>query len=429
MKTTRILLLLLCFLCTIRHTAAQEKREIAFTIDDVPVMRQEVMRHYMRLSTTEQQRIPIKEFLQRFVQYKLKVTDARRLGYDTLAVYRLQVQQLTEQHASSTQEAQDIRNRHAQAKREKRARRLQNTKVVTFRHLSLLMPQQTDARTFEEAGKRLTEIHRALQGGLSIEEAERKYGIVHRNIFGQSPDGSVEEVLLLPEVAGQLARLQVGAFSSPFTSPYGWHIVQRLPQASPNITPRYMVDKVIAGRTSLSAEEKQELEEGLLAYYWDRNHTQATQRTVTEKDLENYFKTNKQQYKWNVPHFKGAVIHCKDKRAAASLKKMLKKLPPERWAKALAHLAEEDSTKTAILETGLFRMGDNKTVDRLVFKLDNVRATPKAGYPYSFTLGKKLKKGAKSYTDVRERVEADYRASSADDTSSELERRYKVKIH
>lgn len=44
-----------------------------------------------------------------------------------------------------------------------------------------------------------------------------------------------------------------------------------------------------------------------------------------EDDLERFFKQHKSDYAWELPHYRGAVIHCKDRKTASAIKKQLKK--------------------------------------------------------------------------------------------------------
>ena len=51
------------------------------------------------------------------------------------------------------------------------------------------------------------------------------------------------------------------------------------------------------------------------------------------------------------------------------------------------------------------------------------------GLPYTFVMGKKLKKGPESYEDVREAVVKDYLTVYEDAWLKDLKRKYKVEIN
>jgi peptidyl-prolyl cis-trans isomerase SurA len=87
------------------------------------------------------------------------------------------------------------------------------------------------------------------------------------------------------------------------------------------------------------------------------------------------------------------------------------------------------------VEKGLFKAGDNRTVDSLVFK---VAPSGKAGqsdpgilkdYPINAVFGKKLKKGPEDYTDVRAQVVADYQDMLEKAWVYDLRRRYSVSVN
>ena len=54
--------------------------------------------------------------------------------------------------------------------------------------------------------------------------------------------------------------------------------------------------------------------DGLLAAWWDARL--GTDKHIQPKpgELENYFKEHKEEYAWDLPHFKGAVIHCQNRK-------------------------------------------------------------------------------------------------------------------
>ena len=76
--------------CQAHSLYSQSDAKVAFTIDGEPVLQSEVLQLYTRLSVEEQKKLSFKDYLPIYIRYKLKVKDARRLGYDTLSAYKLQ---------------------------------------------------------------------------------------------------------------------------------------------------------------------------------------------------------------------------------------------------------------------------------------------------------------------------------------------------
>jgi peptidyl-prolyl cis-trans isomerase SurA len=84
------------------------------------------------------------------------------------------------------------------------------------------------------------------------------------------------------------------------------------------------------------------------------------------------------------------------------------------------------------VEKGLFKAGDNRVVDSLVFKVTpGPKAKPAkwADYPIDAVYGKKLKKGPEDYTDVRGQVTEDYQNMLEKAWVYDLRRRYKYSVN
>lgn len=183
----------------------------------------------------------------------------------------------------------------------------------------------------------------------------------------------------------------------------------------------------------LSAEQKEELEfrvqelqDGLLAAYLSQKY-QSGDEAWNEDDLERFFKQHKSDYAWELPHYRGAVIHCKDRKTASAIKKQLKKKPVSQWKDILHTLTGDDASSKVRMEAGVFQIGTNRYIDKLVFKCGSFQ--PEPDLPYTFVMGKKLKKGPESYEDVREAVVKDYLTVYEDAWLKDLKRKYKVEIN
>ena len=167
-------------------------------------------------------------------------------------------------------------------------------------------------------------------------------------------------------------------------------------------------------------------EDKLLASFWDKLHSSSLLREATPQELEQFFLQHKKHYTWEFPHFRGAVIRCTNKKTASRIKKYLKKQPFVLWEESFHKLKEADSTMHAAVEVGLFQIGKNAYVDKLVFKCGTLPEDK--NYPYICVFGKKLKKGPEEYSDVREEVEADYRKEQERGLLASLMQHFGVEI-
>ena len=122
--------------------------------------------------------------------------------------------------------------------------------------------------------------------------------------------------------------------------------------------------------------------------------------------LATYFKFHQEDYRWKSPRYKGIILHCADKKIAKQAKKLLKKAPEKEWADTLQKTFNTSGDEKIKVEQGIFADGDNKYIDKLVFKKGEFE--PVMYYPFTIAVGEK-RKGPDDYREVIERVRKDYR--------------------
>ena len=142
--------------------------------------------------------------------------------------------------------------------------------------------------------------------------------------------------------------------------------------------------------------------------------------------LATYFKFHSSDYRWDSPRYKGVVLHCTDKKTAKQAKKMLKKLPENEWVDKLRQTFNASGTEKIQIEQGIFADGDNKYIDKLVFKKGGY--DPVLSYPFTIVCGKK-QKGLDDYREVIDRVRKDYRTYLDAYWTRELNETGKVEIN
>ncbi len=142
--------------------------------------------------------------------------------------------------------------------------------------------------------------------------------------------------------------------------------------------------------------------------------------------LATYFKFHSSDYRWDSPRYKGVLLHCTDKKTAKQAKKMLKKLPENEWVDKLRQTFNASGTEKIQIEQGIFADGDNKYIDKLVFKKGGYE--PLLSYPFTIVCGKK-QKGPDDYREVIDRVRKDYRTYLDAYWTRELNESGKVEIN
>ena len=142
--------------------------------------------------------------------------------------------------------------------------------------------------------------------------------------------------------------------------------------------------------------------------------------------LATYFKFHTSDYRWDSPRYKGAILHCVDKKTSKQAKKLLKKTPEKEWAEVLRQTFNTSGEEKIKVEQGIFADGDNKYIDKLVFKKGDFE--PLMSYPFTVVVGKK-QKGPDDYREVIEQVRKDYRSYLDTCWMRELSESGKVEIN
>lgn len=393
--------------------------------------------YYYRQAALQTKESP-QRYFPNFVAFKLKVADARRLCMDTLPEFKKQYAQIQASLLKSVLVDEAGVEALCNSLSRKRRSRFRGTDEVCIEEITLPLPQHAKDTERRDADRRIDSIYTALKKGASFSELAEKYS-------GKKSGEPVWKplALLSDECVACLQNLKQGEYSKPFHSPLGVHLVrlidrrggtgdvsqvleryvERIDPASPLLNHRLYERWQNGGLNDLLP--LRQAYDGLLAVYWDEKYPQPDMPSVEEQ--ERYFKAHKDDYVWEFPHFKGGVVHCLNKKAASKLKKRLKKLHPSEWSAEIQRLSAENPNLRAKVETGLFQIGKNVYVDKLAFKCGTY--IPLEDYPYTFILGKKLKKGPEEYEDVKDEVAKDCLLMKKKDKMAYLQRYFTVEIN
>lgn len=405
------------------------------------------------------------EYVDLFVNYKMKVAAALDAKYDTLTSFKQEFAQYRDQQvlpaivtdADMLKEAHNIYDNTVQ--------QIGPDGLIQTAHILLRLDQKASQEEQDAAKVRIDSIYKALKDGADFAELAKK--------VSQDP-GSARNGGLLPFVQrGQLVKefedaafpLKEGEMSGIVQSPYGYHII--LMKARKQMEPfefhrenilKFMEQRGIRDRLGqakvdtlvsqsggqltqadvmnqqadiLSAKDSdmknliREYYEGLLLYeisnklVWDK-------AAKDEAGQARYFKEHKKKYTWNGLRFKGIAYHVKDQADVKGVQKCVKKLKFDQWNEALRQTFNGDSVIRIRVEKGIFKLGDNALVDSAIFKKDTV-VTKLKDYPIDAVYGKVLKK-PEDYTDVRGLVVADYQDQLEREWVAELRRRYTFSV-
>lgn len=168
----------------------------------------------------------------------------------------------------------------------------------------------------------------------------------------------------------------------------------------------------------------QEYHDGILLFEVMNNEVWEKATKDTE-GLKRYFEANKAEYAWAKPHYKGHIIHAKDKATMKAAQKIVKRALQDSISTYL-NKRLNDSIQYVKVEKGLWVEGENPVIDFRIFKKGTY--TPSKEYPYYFVAGKMLKTLPEEYSDVRGIVTANYQDYLEKEWIAGLRKKYPVTI-
>lgn len=463
MKVKSLLVTLLVAASTV---SAQTGDPTIMTINGKPVTRSEFEYSYNKNNAeTVVDKKSVDEYVDLFVNYKLKVIAAEAAGIDTTAAFRQEFLTYRDQQVRPTFINDADLEREAQKVYADTKKRIDsNGGLVRPAHILVMMGQKATKEQQEAAKVRIDSIYNALKGGADFAELARKCSDDKVSAARGGDISWIQKGQTYKEFEDKVFSMKKGEMSKPFTTPVGWHIVKLkdkgmfFPYDSvhadilrfvgqqgireriitqnidsiaklsvPKCTPMELVDRRCKELTAKDSDLRnliREYHDGLLLYEIS-NRTVWDKAAKDDKALAEYFKKNKKKYRWDEPRFKGIAYHTKTQADIDNVKNTLKNVPFVAWADTLRK-AFNDSTVRIKVVKGMFKKGDNALVDKQVFKKDTTVAAVE-GYPFEAVYGEVLK-APKTYADVRELVVSDYQEALEKKWVADLRKKYPVVV-
>ena len=411
----------------------------------------------------------VEEYVPLYVDFKLKVAEAESQRIDTLSAIRKELDGYKEQMVVPTIVDNAYIEREARRTYDQTASRFEGQDLLTASHILVLMRQDATAEQQAQAKVRIDSIYNVLKAvpqaqlkekfaELAKEKSDDKGSAQRGGALGQFGKG-----MMIPDFENAAYALKAGEMSAPVKSTVGWHIIymeERHPfepfefhhdniikfleqrgikEASANA----YLDSVANERNITRAELVDELHKQMMEkdsdvknlsqeYYDGTLMYEVTKKDVWDKAQANtagqeaYFKAHKKDYTWDAPRFCGVVIHTKDAATMAKVKKLLKGVAEEDWAKTAVSL-NNDSVKVVRVERGIFKQGDNANVDKLVFG-QKTEMKPMTGYPVTDIWGKKAK-APRTMKDVKGQVVTDFQNEQEKRWVEGLRKKFAVEVY
>ena len=459
--------LLVALLVAATTASAQTADPTIMTINGKDVPRSEFEYSYNKNnSETVVDKKSVDEYIDLFVNYKLKVMAAEEAGIDTTKAFRDEFRMYRDQQIRPSFINDNDVEREARTIYEDTRERIDgNGGLVRPRHILVSLKQNATKAQSDSALVRADSIYNALIKGADFAELAQRCSDDKGSARRGGDLSWVQRGYMVKEFEDAIFAMKPGEISKPILSPFGYHIIKveakqnffpydtvradihrfiesrglreriisqnidsiakhSVPQCTPEDIPNRRADEMTAADPALKNLIR-EYHDGLLLYEIS-NRTVWDKAAKDEKGLAAYFKKNRKRYKWEQPRFKGIAYWVKQEGDVEAVKKSLKNIPFEKWAERLRKEFNDSTIRIKVVK-GIFREGDNALIDKVVFAKDTTVADVK-DFPISATYGEKLK-APKTYNDVRELVVADYQEQLEKAWIEALRKRYTVVVN
>lgn len=460
------LVLAMAFLCGTTSLFAQDD-PVVMRINGAPVPRSEFEYNYNKNNSADViDKKSVEEYVDLFINYKLKVQAALDDKLDTLSSFQKEFRSYRDQQIRPLLVPEARVDEECLRYYEMMKTNLQGKQLLQPAHIFLRVKQKGTEAEQAAVKVRIDSVYKALQDGADFAQLARQIS----EDVQTAPRGGVLPWIgpnqTLKEFEDAAYALEVGAYSQPVLSTVGYHIIKLIDkkdlepyeELKGNIA-RFMESQGLRERLAVqvldslataSGEPKtveqileeetarlcaadpelkylvQEYHDGLLLFEeCSRNVWEpASKDTVA---ITRYFKENKKSYAWDVPHFDGMVYYCRNKADVKAVKKALKKVPENKWTSVVRQQFNKDSV-TVKMEKRLFKQGENANVDVVALKVKTAEPKPMEGFPYMAVVGEKLKKGPTRWTQVSAAVVSDYQRMREEEFVARLREKYTVEV-
>lgn len=483
------LLFAMLLMCGAAH--AQQNDPTIMTINGQPVSRSEFEYSYNKNNSEGViDKKTVAEYVDLFINYKLKVAAAYDAKIDTLSSFKKEFRTYRDQQIKpSFVSDADIEN-EARKVYEQTKERIGDKGLVKAAHILLYLPQDAKDDKVKETELRADSIYNVLNAKLqpTVSKVKGKKTTIPADTkafaesfaelakkFSQDPGSARKGGELpwlspgqtLPEFEKAAFALKPGELSKPVKTAVGYHIIymkerkpvdpydslrtdirrflearnirekvandsiMRVVKASDGkLQKEDVLDKRTDELTAKDSDLKnliREYHDGLMLYEIS-NRNVWDKAAKDEAGLAAYFKKNKKKYAWEEPRFKGMAYHVKNVEDVDAVKNCVKGLPFDKWADKLRTTFNNDTVIRIRVEKGIFKKGDNALVDKMEFGVDTI-VKPMKDYPIDAVYGKILKKGPEDYTDVKGLVTADYQDLLEKKWVADLRKKYPVVVN
>lgn len=449
---------------------ATAQNPVLMTVNGKDVTRAEFEYAYNKNNNVEGavEQKSIEEYVDMFINYKLKVAAAEELHLDTLTSFKEEFRTYRDMQLTPHLVDQQFIDSVARSLYDRQVEAIGGKDLLGCSHILLTLKQTDDEATRQHVAQRADSIYNALVGGADFATLAQQLSQDPGSARNGGKLPTIYPGMTIPEFEAEAYKLSEGTFSKPFLTPVGYHIVlmherkqlesyetlyptiiaslkrQNIEEASAQAKIQKLITETGKTREEILLavldEQKvvspdleylvQEYYDGLLLYevaksrVWDA----AAEDTA---GLEKTFKDNKKKYAWTEPRFAGYIISGKTQKDTRLAQKLLKKGVPagKDLRTFLKETVNKDSVVVMVSGPYLAKKGENSTIDNLAFgdKSREVKDLRK-GFSYTTITGKKQKQ-PKTYADMKTEVTADLQQKLEEEWVAELRKRFTFSVN
>ena len=401
------------------------------------------------------------EYLQMYIDFKLKVAEAEALKLDTLESFKAEYAKDRSQLAESYLTDPDYVDKEAYKVYAKDSATIGKDGFVKVAHLFFPANQKDDVAAVKMSAAKADSAYVMLCNGTSFDDVATYYAIPKQAtmpfeiIRGQA----------YKEFEDAVYGLKDGEFSKPVESPAGFHVVMRYAsrpfgsfeeyrpaiikmlereniylqarmkrgfdlaeEFGGNMTPQ----EALAREDSLLESMYPEFGNLMREYYDGLLFFEVSTKEVWDKaandeaGISKFFKKNKKKYQFESPRCRGAVIHANSQENLDMMKNMLAGKHATDYKAVIEENLPKDSARVVRVEIGIFAIGDNAWVDKFKFN-QGEGGQYRKGYDFVDVVGQVIS-APETYKDVKGAVQNDYQKYLEDKWVKALRKKYKVSV-
>jgi len=198
--------------------ANAQQKDILFTIQGEPILLDEFKSLFLS-NMEEGQAYSVQEYLDLFVNYKLKILEAKALGYDTLQAFKNEYEGYRKQLISSFTKNPEMENRLVEEAY------IRSNEEIRAKNILIALPVDASPQDTLKAYSRLMQAYTKLQNGADFDNIAMEYS--EPQIAESQIDLGFFTVFQMVYPFESMAyKTKVGEVSRPFRSRYGYHLLQ-----------------------------------------------------------------------------------------------------------------------------------------------------------------------------------------------------------